>query len=229
MESGIYKIISPTGKIYIGQTIDLKNRIREYKLERCFRQKKLFNSLKKHGFENHTFEVIEFCSIEKLSEREKYFIKFFDTFNTDHGMNLTIGGEGSYGYKHSEASRKIISQKAKDRKRDCFGEKNGFFGKKHTKESLEKMRNNSIKTRGPHTKERCENMSKALKGRKASKEEIETNRKSHIGVGRLILNTQTGIYYNCAQEAANSVPCKMYRFRRKLSGNYKNNTSFIYA
>lgn len=66
---GIYKIISPSGKIYIGQSIDIDRRIYDYILLRCKAQTILYNSLKKHGFNNHVFEIIEECDIDKLNER----------------------------------------------------------------------------------------------------------------------------------------------------------------
>lgn len=60
----IYKITSPSGKIYIGSTWDLKDRIYRYKTNRVKDQIKIFNSIKKHGWENHVFEVIFECDRE---------------------------------------------------------------------------------------------------------------------------------------------------------------------
>ncbi|HEC36627.1 hypothetical protein LCGC14_1312370 [marine sediment metagenome] len=46
---GIYKITSPTKKIYIGQSIDINRRKIIYKNILCKLQRKIYNSLKKHG------------------------------------------------------------------------------------------------------------------------------------------------------------------------------------
>ena len=46
-QSGIYKVTSPTNKVYIGQTINLSRRESEYKKIQCKAQPKLFYSLKK--------------------------------------------------------------------------------------------------------------------------------------------------------------------------------------
>ena len=54
----VYMITSPTNKIYVGSTIDLDKRIYDYKRLSCKRQPKLYNSLKKYGFNNHKFEVL---------------------------------------------------------------------------------------------------------------------------------------------------------------------------
>jgi group I intron endonuclease len=70
---GIYKITSPTSKIYIGQSTDIEKRWKDYfTLARCKSQTKLYNSLKNHGYQNHKFEVIEECSENNLLERENY-------------------------------------------------------------------------------------------------------------------------------------------------------------
>lgn len=76
---GIYKITSPTDKIYIGQSIDIIHRFKQYKYCSGTRAigPKLYNSLQKHTFTNHVFEVIEECSIEQLNEREIYWKKHY--------------------------------------------------------------------------------------------------------------------------------------------------------
>lgn len=57
---GIYKITSPSNSVYIGQTtVSFKKRWEYYFKLKCIKQPKLFASLKKHGPENHTFEIIE--------------------------------------------------------------------------------------------------------------------------------------------------------------------------
>jgi len=69
---GIYKIISPTNKIYIGQSTNIENRWIKYKCLDCKVQIKLYRSLIKHGYDNHTFEIIEECTEDLLNEREIY-------------------------------------------------------------------------------------------------------------------------------------------------------------
>ena len=69
---GIYKITSPSSKIYIGQTNNFKKRFEVYKNKRCFSQPRLYSSFLKYGVENHKIEIIEKCDITKLNERERY-------------------------------------------------------------------------------------------------------------------------------------------------------------
>ena len=47
------------------------------------------------------------CLRDEIYEKEKYFIKKYDSFKS--GLNSTIGGEGCTGYKHSKSVRKKIS------------------------------------------------------------------------------------------------------------------------
>jgi group I intron endonuclease len=128
---GIYKITSPSGKIYIGQSVDCEKRFSQYKKLHSTNQTFLYNSLKKHGSENHNFEIIHLCLKEELNQLECHYISFFDTFNTLHGLNLTSGGDAPEMV--SDETRKKISESIK-------GEKNGFYGKKHTEETKEKIR-----------------------------------------------------------------------------------------
>jgi group I intron endonuclease len=100
---GIYKITNPKGKIYIGQSIDINRRFKEYKKLQCTQSIKLYNSLKKYGFEKHTFEIIEECSIEQLNDREEFYIKSFDSHIK--GLNIKLASKPSWtGKKRPEHS-----------------------------------------------------------------------------------------------------------------------------
>lgn len=119
--SCIYKITSPSGKIYIGKTINLRSRIWSY--NSLLKTKKvsqglLLNSFKKYGIDVHNIEVIEVIEKEKLCEREIYYIDFFKSLFPDNpkGLNLTKGGEGMLGRKHTEETKEKIRRKATGRK-----------------------------------------------------------------------------------------------------------------
>jgi len=89
---GIYKITSPTDRIYIGQSVDIETRVRAYKTLKCKSQVKLYASLKKYGWLSHKFEVIHTCEPNELNGLEKYYVDLLTTFNTRHGLNLKDGG-----------------------------------------------------------------------------------------------------------------------------------------
>lgn len=102
----IYRIISPTGKIYIGQTIDFELRIKHYQKLRCKNQTKLYYSLNKHGFKNHAIGIVRECSHEELNKFEKYYIDLWNTFNSKFGLNLRDGGDG-HGKMSDESKKKM--------------------------------------------------------------------------------------------------------------------------
>jgi group I intron endonuclease len=90
----IYKITNLiTGRMYIGQTLDFDQRTRNHKK---FSTKELYidKSINFHGKENFSFESICDCrNLEQANKMEKFFIKFYNTFEGD-GYNLTEGGKG---------------------------------------------------------------------------------------------------------------------------------------
>ena len=92
---GIYKITSPTGKIYIGQSRNINKRIYHYCGKLGIGQPKIHNSILKHGWENHDFEIICECDKSKLDEFEIYYIRKYNSFGGKYGLNLTEGGHNN--------------------------------------------------------------------------------------------------------------------------------------
>lgn len=100
----IYKIISPSGKVYIGKSINFTKRLRYYAKGGCKNQTVLYNSILKHGWDSHTIEVLaksNFPTNETLNILERFFIKYYKTnlrrYPTCNGMNCTDGGDGNFG------------------------------------------------------------------------------------------------------------------------------------
>jgi len=104
---GIYKITSPTNRVYIGQSVDIKSRLTQYKRLDCKNQPKLYNSLKKYGFKSHIFEVIHYCDIEELNELERYYQDLYDVLNK--GLNLKLTETSDKSGKLSEETKRKIS------------------------------------------------------------------------------------------------------------------------
>lgn len=91
--SGIYKIDFPNGKCYIGKAVDIKRRISEHNIDT---RQLLYLPITKY-FQNNIpyFYILEETSREKLSEREIYWIAFYESNNKEKGYNLTPGGDGA--------------------------------------------------------------------------------------------------------------------------------------
>jgi group I intron endonuclease len=111
----IYKITSPSGRIYIGQTVNFKRRKVEYKRNKCKSQTLLYNSFIKYSYDNHIFEILEEVSKELADKREEYYINHFDTYLTSHGLNLAPGGKRPAPKKGSDHYKaKKVYQYSKD-------------------------------------------------------------------------------------------------------------------
>lgn len=143
MKNGfIYKITSPSGKVYIGQTIDLIRRKSKYKRLDCEQQPKIFNSIEKYSWESHTFEVIEEVDSNSLNEREQYWITFFNSL--EDGLNCTGGGDSKkispetiekirqskLGKPSPNKGRSMSDEQKRKISESMFGNKNNRFCKK---------------------------------------------------------------------------------------------------
>jgi len=110
----IYKITSPSGRVYIGQTINYQKRIYNYRSLSCIKQKLLLRSFIKYGVENHIIEIVELVTIETINEREIFYIDFYKTniakYGNGAGLNLADGGYGNRGYKHTQETKDKISK-----------------------------------------------------------------------------------------------------------------------
>jgi group I intron endonuclease len=115
MKIGIYQIRNKlNNKSYIGSSKNLLNRwAKEHKPS--LRNNKHYNShlqhaWNKYGESNFEFIILEECLIEKLSEREEYWIENYGVWNRNYGYNLSRYVNGRLII--SEETRKKMSQAA---------------------------------------------------------------------------------------------------------------------
>lgn len=95
---GIYSITNKiNGKRYIGKSINIESRFWYHKnsLMKDVRSKDtnryLFNAVKKYGIENFSFDILEFfdsIADAELSDREIYWMDFYQTCSRENGYNL---------------------------------------------------------------------------------------------------------------------------------------------
>jgi group I intron endonuclease len=96
---GIYKITNViNGKIYVGQSIDIKDRWYQHKYKATDPNELGYNSaihqaFRKYGIDNFSFEIIEECAPEQLDDREIYWIKQLNSL-APNGYNILEGGQG---------------------------------------------------------------------------------------------------------------------------------------
>ena len=184
---GIYKITSPSGKIYIGQSININSRIRKYRNKNCKNQVRLYNSILNYGFENHSFEIIEECFANKLNEKERFWQNYYNCTG-NKGLNCKLTETDSISGKLSEETKFKIGFSNKGKKRTVeqienmsiimkgkfSGEKHPMYGKKHTEDAKNKIseskKGNKNMLGKNHSEKSKEKISNSLKGFKHTEE-----------------------------------------------------------
>jgi len=97
--TNIYKITNiVNGNIYIGKTINnINDRWKEHIYSAISKDKDgncpLHCAIRKYGKENFLIELIDRCEDFDSSNKEKYWIKYYDSYN--NGYNATLGGDGN--------------------------------------------------------------------------------------------------------------------------------------
>lgn len=164
-------------KQYVGQTTNPKGRKQQH-----FRAKNkhiISNAIRKHGKENFTWQNLEVCSVQDLNARETFWIATLNT-KRPSGYNITNGGYGIRGYRHTQKSKDKMSKV-----------------RKGIKPTDEHRRKNSEARKGiipwnkgiPTPQKTRDKISKAKKGYKPSKEIIEKMKGNKFGIGN---KSQTG-------------------------------------
>lgn len=195
---GIYKITSPSDKVYIGQSVNIKKRTSRYKIADCKNQVKLYHSLKKYGFESHKFEILCECKELELNEKERFYQELYNS-TSENGLNLRLTTTKDKSGKLSDETKlkmslshkgKECSEKEKIRLRTMnigrkdsletrlkkslgnMGRQSPILNKKASEETKQKMRENACRFwlgKQRDSETNCK-ISEKLKGRKLSKE-----------------------------------------------------------
>lgn len=87
--------------VYVGQTRhSIDNRWKQH----CYASKRsdtiLYRAMRKYGIEHFSITEIEQCDNSLLDERERYWIKHYNSYG--NGYNMTLGGEGAHTVNYNE-------------------------------------------------------------------------------------------------------------------------------
>lgn len=219
---GIYKIISPNNRIYVGQSVNIEKRFKEYKSNnvKTKRQPKLWRSFEKYGVDNHIFQVIEICQYIELTEREGYYQDKYNSIN--EGLNcIRVSTNDNTGYVSDETKEKI---------------RKSLTGFKQSKEQCEKKSKQMIgnKYRLNKPKEECEKLkiSKTMKSKKinvGNKNPMWGKTGEDNPGSKIIINYNTGVFYFGSKEASESSNISYSTMKRYICNEKINKTSFRYC
>lgn len=245
---GIYKITSPSLRIYIGQSVNIENRLAIYKGMFCKKQAKLYASFLKYGFINHRFEVIEECLESELNDREEYYIKLFDSCDYLKGLNLQSGGRSK---RQSEETKRKISKAHIGRKRPGLAIRNiQNRGKKLTLEQVAVIiKRNTGTKRSEETKKKISDKAKnrvfsdATKSRMSisAKKKVLSNdhvrklkewqNKGVLGTvkSKKVIDTSNGFTYPSITNLCNTLNLSYWKMKVKLRHPRLNDTTFNYV
>ena len=176
---GIYKITSPSKKVYIGQSVDIENRFYSYRKLYCKKQPILYRSLLKYGVEKHNFEILCECDVNELNEKERYYQDLYCVLNKS-GLNCILTKASDRSGTISDETRKKLSE-AKIGKKKSIETKSKMsawqIGRKLTDEHKQKLSAWQIGRK--LTNEHKQKLSNAKLGKKKSDET-----KSRMSSGR---------------------------------------------
>lgn len=152
--SGIYIILNTKdGKVYIGQAQSIRRRWGDHKsdLNRGkHRNTHLQRAWNKYGVTAFKFQILEYCPVEQLDEREKHHIAIYK--GRGLAYNTSNGGQGTSGVIPNAETRQKLSDARK-------GEKNHNFGKTFSAEHRQKL-SDSHKNPSPEIRQKMINSHK---------------------------------------------------------------------
>lgn len=182
------------GKVYIGIT----SRKPEERWENGngYYGQPFYNAISKYGWDNFTHDILfEGLTEKEAKAKEIELIELYNSSKTEYGYNASKGGESANGMKHSEETKRRISNSLKGRespakgkhwseesKKKISGENSSWFGRKHTEETKEKMRNAYQYRITDETRKR---MSKNRKGKLSGKDNPHSKKVICINTGKI--------------------------------------------
>lgn len=131
----VYMLVFPNGKRYIG--ITSRDPHIRWKNGLGYGDTIVGRAIEKYGWDNVKKNKIKHkFTVDEAKEKEKQLIKKYKTLDRNYGYNMTEGGDGSYGYKHTKESKLKMSKNHYN----VTGENNPFYHKHHSEETKQRLR-----------------------------------------------------------------------------------------
>lgn len=168
---GIYKITSPSGRVYIGQSFNIKERKRQYKHLNCKAQPKLYNSFIKYGFTNHEFDIVTELPKDVNTDVINNYEQLVIVQYKEAGIKLlNIRDAGSNGRPSKESIEKMVATR----------KRNGSYATPDHVREQRRQRNLGKPLKGV-TREHILQTAEKLRGRKQPEWHKEKNRQAQLG------------------------------------------------
>ncbi len=183
MTTGIYKITSPSGRVYIGQSWNIEKRWRDYSIKTVKGQRFLNNSFEKYGKSNHLFEILhelpQDTTQQTLNSLEVFYM---DLYKADGFLLMNCRGGGSNG-KLSDETKKLMSEKLKGRPSWNKGMRGVVKMSEETKRKQSEIKKGKPPNSAgkPRSKHAIEQTAMKNKGRKRTAEQLENISRSMMG------------------------------------------------
>ena len=186
MKSGIYLIKNiVNNKVYIGSAVNIDNRWPRHRYdlkEGKHHSEHLQSAWNKYGEQSFTFEVLEEVSNqEHLLAYEQVYLDYYKSYEIDRGYNICKVAGSSLGIKHSEETRKKMSE-SKNKPEAIEHMRKIKTGKKASEETRKKIKEARNKP------EAIEHIRKIISGKKHSE---ETRKKIGEANKRRIVSEET--------------------------------------
>lgn len=186
MTAGIYQIKNTkNNKIYVGSSINIKRRWVEHRSDlkkMKHHSKHLQRAWYHYGEDAFVFSILEDVEDPNLLiEREQHYLDLYKPYEREIGYNNCPNAQNSLGFRHSEESKKKMSETRTGRKHSEETKRKIGMAQKNrkpiTEETREKMKISSKKRWAKPdacSAETRKKMSEAHKGREAWNKGIET-------------------------------------------------------
>lgn len=208
IKSGIYRLNNlVTGKSYVGSSKDLSNRFSTYYSLNYIKKKVkkdssiIYNSILKYGYDKFSLDILEYCELDILIEREQYYM---DLLKPEYNILKKAGSR--LGFKHTEKTKLKISIIKTGIKHDISFSKNLSKAKRGKKQNKPRFINNitpkvmTVKTRLKLSESSCGVSVKVLdkNNNLINKFSTITSAAKHLGVDRSTIGKifRTGISYD---------------------------------
>lgn len=137
---GVYRITAPDNRVYIGQSVNILSRWRDYKKNnKISDQPRVYESMVNFGYDNHKFDVLIECDKNDLIKFEKIFTTFFDSTDQINGLNINCGRDIS-----EETKNKIAYANSHPTEETRRRKRLSNLGRKHSETARQNMSKSQI-------------------------------------------------------------------------------------